>query len=285
MNIFESLLIEQIEIFKNSYLSTSRKLFYDESVGALIHPGEFGIYRENIVKNFLRFFIPENLKIDQGFLINTHGEISTQCDIVIYDASVTPLIRSSELQRFFPVETACAIGEVKSVLSKADLKKALIKLSKVKAMREKILSPVCIKRNTQGRFDPIGYPYDQIATFLICQKLDFDLKNMPAEMLLMYEDQVEYRHRHNLILSIKDGIFYYYDENGKSMMYPYFIGANLKNRWTYPEENVYIHFKLFCSYIFLMTSSATILYPEITDYMGSITGGTKIDEVWVQDNS
>ncbi len=28
----------------------------------------------------------------------------------------------------------------------------------------------------------------------------------------------------------------------------------------------------------MMTSSATILYPDITQYMGSITGGSKIDE-------
>jgi len=49
----------------------------------------------------------------------------------------------------------------------------------------------------------------------------------------------------------------------------------------YPSDNPYTHFKLFCSYIFMITSSATILYPEITDYMGKIAGGTKIDEDWL----
>lgn len=279
MNIFENLLIEQIEIFKNSYLNISRRLFYDEEVGSLIHPGEFGTYRENVAKNFLRFFIPERLKIDHGFLINTYGDVSTQCDVIVYDSNVTPLIGSGEMQRFFPVETVCAVGEIKSVLKKTELKEALIKLSKIKALREKIIHPVCIKRYAKGNFDPKYQPYDQIASFIICQKLDFELKDMPGEMLSIYGDEVEYRHRHNLILSIEDGLFHYYDTNDKSLMYPCILNANLKNRLTIPQDNLYVHFKLFCSYLFLMTSSATILYPEMTDYMGIITRGAKIDEI------
>ena len=182
------------------------------------------------------------------------------------------------------METVCAVGEIKSVLKKTELKEALIKLSKVKALREKIINPVCIKRDAKGNFDPKHYPYDQIASFIICQKLDFKLKDMPGEMLSIYGDEVEYRHRHNLILSIEDGLFHYYDDNHKSMMYPCISNLNLKNRLTIPQDNLYVHFKLFCLYLFLMASSATILYPEVTDYMGEITGGMKIDEVWLSSN-
>jgi hypothetical protein len=108
------------------------KNIFSNDNGKLIHPGEFGIYREAICKRFLEFIIPKKLSIDNGFLINTNNEVSTQCDIVIYDSKHTPLVQSNELQRFFPIETVCAIGEVKSTLSKAQLKETLLKLSKVK---------------------------------------------------------------------------------------------------------------------------------------------------------
>jgi len=43
--IFENLLIEQINIFKESFTNISKDIFSDNS-GKLIHPGEFGTYRE-----------------------------------------------------------------------------------------------------------------------------------------------------------------------------------------------------------------------------------------------
>ena len=112
--IFEEILLEEIETFKNSFSNVSKKMFHDPETNKLIHSGEFGMYREAIAKKFLRFFVPVRLEIDQGFLLNSINEVSTQCDIVIYDKNVTPLIRSNELQRFYPVETVCSVGEIKS---------------------------------------------------------------------------------------------------------------------------------------------------------------------------
>ncbi len=131
----------------------------------------------------------------------------------------------------------------------------------------------------QGEYNPSGYIYDQIFTFLVCEKLDFNLENIVMEINELYEDNTLYRHRHNLILSMEDGILFYYDETPKSIMYPVFRGKELKNRFAKPETNKLVHYKLFASYMFLGTSSTTILYPEMTDYMGSITGGSNINEL------
>ena len=68
MNIFEQILIEKIEMFKMSFSNTAKKVFIDEE-GKLIHPGEFGSYRENICKEFLRYIVPSRLDIGQGFLM------------------------------------------------------------------------------------------------------------------------------------------------------------------------------------------------------------------------
>src|ERR1700748_1622761 len=114
--IFQSILDEKIEFFKFAFQQTSKNIFWDEAKKQLIHPGEYGMYREAVCKDLLRLFIPGRLDIGNGFLINDVGDISTQCDIIVYDKNATPLIENTERQRFYPVETVSSIGEIKSDL-------------------------------------------------------------------------------------------------------------------------------------------------------------------------
>ncbi len=275
-NVFESLLKEKIDNFKLSFSETSEKLFFNDD-GTLIHPGEFGRYREESCMSFIRQIIPSKLGIGQGFVINTYNHISHQCDIVIYDKSSSLPLVSTDNQFFYPIESVAAVGEVKSKLSKELFENAIVKLSEIKVLREEIKTPVVISNHHIGIFNPVINPYDQVFTFLICKKLDFNYKNLPNELDKMY-GTTEPRHRHNLILSIDDGLLAYYDKNDKTLMYPV-IKENLKNRFITPSDNTYAHFKLFSSYLHLGASSATILYPEITDYMGSIEGGINYNEI------
>ena len=180
---------------------------------------------------------------------------------------------------FFPVETIAAVGEIKSVLSKTTLSEAIQKLAQVKVLREEVKHPVIIKKDHDGNnYAPRNNPYDQIFTFIVCKKLSFNISNLSTEINKLYGDSTEYRHRHNLILSVEDGLLAYYDNNGKTMMYPVMGNTKLKNRFAEPGENQYVHLKQFASYLFMGTTSATILYPEISDYMGAIDGKHKYDE-------
>ena len=86
INVFEKLLIEKIENFILAFSETSEKVFFDDA-GKQIHPGEFGKFREDICKEFIRFFVPHRLDIGEGFLITSTNKISTQCDIFIYYAT------------------------------------------------------------------------------------------------------------------------------------------------------------------------------------------------------
>lgn len=218
--IFEELLNEQIAIFRNSFSSVSRNAFFDEEKGHLIHSGEFGTYREAICRDFLRFLVPKRLDFDTGFIINTNNDVSTQLDIIVFDSASTPLIQSGARQRFFPVESVCAVGEVKSVVSKPDLRESLQKLCKVKVMREFVLqtdlmphpNPLIIRRTHPGNFDPILCPFDQVFTFLICEKLDFKIENLAHEMNSFYDANIPRRHFHNLVLSVEDGLICYYEK-------------------------------------------------------------------------
>lgn len=267
--IFEEILTEEIEIFINSFSNVSKKLFESETnKNKLIHSGEFGMYREAIVKRFLRFFIPQNLGIDQGFLINSFDEISNQCDIVIYDGNHTPFIKSNELQRFYPVETVCAVGEVKSILDFATLKNACEKLYETKKMTEKVASVSILRRYDDYPYGDIKCGNDLITTFIVCQKLNFNLEKITS----IYDDDVEPRFMHNTILSLEDGLILYTtpDTNGGNRMHmqPTWDKINLNDPAIYSLETGGIDcFKIFCNLIFNATTFRTIVLPEILNYM------------------
>lgn len=276
--IFNKILEEKIEFFKYSFKETSRNIFYDEKTKRLIHPGEYGTHREQICKEYLRSIIPLRLDFGSGFIITDKGDVSTQIDIIIYDRNNTPLIENSEKQGFYPVETVAGIIEIKSDLSKTDFKTALNKLARNKRLKEVMSNPVKIKRDRDGKFDPINDSYDNIFSILICNKLNFDLENLIQEIDKYYEIDIQPWQKHNLILSIEDGLLAYFDNNSKSLMYPY-LGESLKNRFIRPSKNSNRHFFIASSYIFMGTSSSSIYYPEISDYINiSINGGINCDQ-------
>lgn len=275
--VFESLLLEKIDQFVTSFSSTSTEIFYDDDKKRLFHTGEYGTYRESIVKDFLKFIIPPSFDISTGFLITADDDISTQCDIIVFDSKMTPIYEEGDRQRFFPIETVHCIGEVKSTLSKSQFKEAINKLARCKTLSGKIKSPTILSKHHSGIFDPKNNPYDSIPSFLICKKLDFDVTSIDIDSL--YEKDIEHWQKHNMILSIEDGLLSYFDSNGKTLPYSRLKSIDLKYRFTIPHENKYTHFKLFTSYMFMMTSSKTLMYPEISDYMGSIVGGMKHDQI------
>jgi hypothetical protein len=277
-DVFDSLFRERIDVFRSAFSAVSTEVFYDPATKRLRHTGEYGMYRESIVRDFLKFIVPRGLDISTGFLISTMNDVSTQCDIVIYDSRMTPLCQEGDRQRFFPVESVFCIGEVKSTMSKAQLAEALNKLAAIKALGERIANPSIPGRNAAAPFDAINNPYDLIPSVLICQKLDFSLANIENEIDGMYDPSVHHRHKHNMILSIDDGLLSYYDNNSKNLPYPRLGGSDLKNRFTYPDTNPYLHHKLFGAYVFMLTANKTLLYPEFSDYMGGILGGFKRDQ-------
>lgn len=276
--VFNAILEEKIDLFINSFRNTSRLVFFDDEKNRLIHSGEFGTYREKVSKEFLRFIIPQKYSISNGFIISSMDEISTQCDIIIFDSKTTPLIQSSELQTFFPVETVVAVGEIKSIMSKSDFKLAINKLSETKKIKSNILNPtIHIKRETA--FNPKEILYDSIFTFIICEKLDFKLDEIEVELDSFYSDDTEYWNKHNLILSIEDGILHYNLNQGeeKLLFYaPTFKGPTTHRFTKIKEDDKYFHFKNFVKGIIDGTSRSTILHPEMVNYMAGFTAVNKL---------
>lgn len=265
--IFQALFEEKTEYFKNSFFN-SKELFWDKEEGKLFHPGEFGTYRERIAKEFLQFFIPGQYAIDSGFVISANNEISNQCDLVIFDKQSTPLIQSLSNILFFPVETVLGVGEIKSsIQSKTDLINALKKLADVKKIREGIKNTLWERRAKEGKFDPKNYSFDQIFTFLICKEFKFNLKSGDNNSFGLYESETLPRHRHNLILSVEDGILLYH--NGEfNYCYPTTNKKIEKEIFLHPsDDDRYSNFRLFVSYLLSGLKFGTILSPDLALYL------------------
>jgi len=216
--IIRNLTIQNYRNFKFSFENT-KEIFWDEKEKKLIHPGEYGAYREELAKRWLEMHVPKRFGIGSGFVINSSGSISTQCDIVIYDRIKTPKIENINNQRFFPIETVSCVGEIKSdINSIGELNSYLIKLAEIKNLRENVKDPDPYFRGTfKSSFSPLYNPFDNIFTFLICNKFKFEIN--PEEIDY---GEIEQRFKHNLVLSLHNGILNYRTQTGsKNLPFPF----------------------------------------------------------------
>jgi hypothetical protein len=272
-HVFNAMYRERVDIFKAAFCSLSEELFYDPNLGRLRHSGEFGMYRESIVRDFLRFIIPARLRISNGFVITPMNDVSTQCDVVIFNPDLTPLFENSERQKFFPVEAVNCVAEIKSKLSKIELKTALNKLARIKALSERIKSPVVRRKHNPVPFNPVDDPNDLMTTVLLCKKFDFDFTRIDKEIDSMYDPEVQPRHKHNLILSVEDGLLLYWDRALSPI--PSIEQRILESTFLFPAENPYCHFCVFFTSMHVLMHSRTELLAELGQYAGELEGGRR----------
>ncbi|MCG2786514.1 MAG: hypothetical protein L6461_15590 [Anaerolineae bacterium] len=99
------------------------------------HPGELGTGREEIVRDFLRKYLPKKFDVATGFVFDIHGNTSKQVDVIVYEVSTNPVFEVSGGKKLFPCESVVCVGEIKSVLtSKQDIQKAFENLRSVKEL-------------------------------------------------------------------------------------------------------------------------------------------------------
>ena len=260
--VIRNLTIQNFESFRNSFNET-KNIFWDEKTGKLKHSGEFGSYREELVKKWLRIVVPEKFGISSVFLINDQGSISTQCDIIIYDKTTTPKIENIDNQRFFPVETVSCIGEIKSdVNSLSDLNKYLIKLAEIKKLREGVSDPSPYYRKES--FSTKTNSFDNIYSFLICNKLKFEL-----DISKINYNEVEQRFKHNVVLSLQDGIINYISTNGSANLNIPFNGDKIHSNYFLKNDNKELpcHILSFLTSLHIALSLTNLLRIDITHYL------------------
>jgi hypothetical protein len=291
MNPVSMLLDDKIATFRQGFANTSRQLFF-RSDGSPIHNGEFGSYREELARTLVAQFAPERMAVDTGFVVTSSGAVSTQCDLVVYDRTATPMIRNASNQRFFPVESVCGVGEVKSVLTLGAAKEALRKLAATKSLRDVLHEPFYVYRNKgsqdDGQYRPETDEKDQIVTFLICEKFSFDIEKNFQELVGCYLEELPHRpfcHRHNMVLSVEDGLLCYLNNQHDGNGYVYPFSSKLtdiedqdtgevitrailqKHRWIQPPKGSNEHIRHFCSMLHTALSVVSVLFPDLARYI------------------
>lgn len=292
-NAINLLLKGKIDEFRSTFKTNSRDLFTTDD-GVLYQPAEFGSYRENLVKKFLENILPERMAIGSGFVINSNGNNSTQCDIIIYDKTVTPLIKDENNNKFFPVESVVAVGEVKSTLDLSKLKESLTKLAKVKSFRDSLYLPSFIyslrNKVLPDEYKPETDEFDQIITFIICEKFNFSIDKTPlTDIVCCYNESKPKRpfcHRHNMVLSLDNGLLTYVTDQGviypfpsklidyieldeKGNIYKQTVKPKLLNyRFIRPMKDDSIeHIRHFTSILHTALVSVSVLFPDLGKYI------------------
>lgn len=196
-DIFKSIIEQKIDTFASTFGDNASNIFTHNN--KIFHPLEYGMYKEKCAKELLSFTTGKDIGIADGFAITSKNCISTQCDILMYKKDTLPLIDNG-IAKFFPIEIIRGIGEVKSTLNKSQFANALEKLAKNKMMYEERTGRLKSERRTFKE-------NDEIFSFLICNKLSFDVSELDFDEV--YRDIPKIEYRHNAILSLQDGLLTY----------------------------------------------------------------------------
>ncbi len=83
------------------------------------HNPTIGVLTEEILRSFLKAYLPKSVSVEQGFILSKEGNISKQCDILIYDSYLfAPFYRINDIV-IVPYDSVIAVIEVKTTLTKS----------------------------------------------------------------------------------------------------------------------------------------------------------------------
>jgi hypothetical protein len=207
-------------------VKNSKDFIYNED-GKLVHPWAGpNTYATEMFKRFLRVVVPERFGISSGCVITSKGSASAPCDFIIYDKMMTPKFEDKINKRFFPVETVSCLGVIKfEVISIETLNKFLIKLSEIKKLRDEVKYPCKYYPQPDKQYLPDRDATDHIFSFLICNKFDFafDISKIDYK-------GVEQRLKHNVVLSVEDGLLNYTNSpTSNNVNYPFKRTGNFQD--------------------------------------------------------
>lgn len=114
----------------------SNKLIVDfaQIQNQISHSGEKGNLRERSIRDILQKYLPKKYSIGTGHILDYQGNISRQCDIVIYDSLNCPVLLVEDGYQAFPVESVIGVVEVKSVLNGKTVAESIENIRSVKCL-------------------------------------------------------------------------------------------------------------------------------------------------------
>jgi len=161
-----------------------------------IHRGNRGDNSEEIVREFLREFLPLHNRIGQGEIIDTQNNISRETDIVILN-EYHPYLNDLSKPSLFFIEGVGAAGEVKSNLNSSDITTTLDKCFAFKNMHIKMQ----VGAQAYGNLSDLNRFVSKRPFFLIAFKSQITLDTI-------YQKIVQYNLEKNIPIEHQiDGVF------------------------------------------------------------------------------
>lgn len=108
---------------------------------ALSHAGLKGGAFEEAFRQFLRDYLPDNLDVSTGQLVDSCGRMTRQLDVIISDRAKTPILYQSSQTRVIPIECVYAVIEVKAHLDTPELDNTLANMDSVRALEKLAFEP------------------------------------------------------------------------------------------------------------------------------------------------
>ena len=194
--------------FLQALRNVSQKLTADFEDSKLFnHRGEKGEFREQIISNLLKPFLPDCYGLGSGEIFSVDGEVSNQIDVVIYDNVYSNVLFKGMNSSLFPCESVYGEIEIKSFLSKDELEASVTNIGSMKKLvREGSsildLSPINRLRIGQGlnasggKLNPylgIIFAYDGMASDSMIEFLNNDLiireKSLLPDFIFCFKKQ------------------------------------------------------------------------------------------------
>jgi hypothetical protein len=122
--------------FYTKHAETIIKLVLSRSEDAseLKHPGLRGRAREIFTKDLLTPFLSPNLGTCTGTIVDSSGGSSLQTDIIIFDKTLIPSLMLTAEEGIVPIESVLATVEVKSSLTREELRKSIKNAHSIKGL-------------------------------------------------------------------------------------------------------------------------------------------------------
>ena len=146
-----------------------------------------GTNKELGVIKKLQDLLPAGVGVGSGFVYDINGNVSNQCDIIIYekDFCLKACINGNDKDSFYNCESVIAVGEVKSVLTKTELLDSLNKFSRLNKLKRfsaasdlnasrQYLSKMALAESLDDT--PVERnEYDRIYKFIVCESMSVDV--------------------------------------------------------------------------------------------------------------
>jgi len=106
-----------IDVF--GLLADKMQSYFDRTKRLVGRPDEKGIPREEVALEFFKEFMPNNIGVSKGYIINLNGGHSKECDIILHRKNNSPILKISPTQNLhiIPIEDVYGVIEVKSKLT------------------------------------------------------------------------------------------------------------------------------------------------------------------------